>query len=492
MTATSTDVNDLFVFVCTCLVFFMHVGFSMLEASSVQEKNRTAIVLKNACLLGVSGFAWWSLGYLVAGMGDTAVYGAVTSENTFIGTEKTGSDTPAFLARIAKTDSAYIGWSFQWVFSLTAATIVSGCVAERFTLKAYLIFAFCITGFIYPVVVAWCWRPNGWLAKAGNDQDVNNGFVDFAGSGVVHMVGGCCGMVAAYLVGPRKYLDDGKGGSRPRFAEDGTVNAAKMDSSSPVFMILGTLILWFGWFGFNPGTALTIATTTETGTVGLCLVNTILAPVASALVYTIGSLLMGNTDLTGVLNCILGGLVAVTCCCHAVQPWCAFCIIGGIACPVYVGSSLLLKKLKIDDVLDAGPVHFFCGMWGLFALGLFGCDSLMGSHRHGWFMGDSGRLFAWQLCGIISITLWCLVLSLIVLIPMHFLGMLRISDEEEQVGMDEIWAKHGTMSLAGCPPSPSTKTRATPAVPALNGKTNDEPQVQLQMNEVDTETRYCS
>jgi len=497
---TATD--DLFVFTSAVLVFFMHVGFSMLEGSAVQEKNRTAILMKNAALLGVSALAWWSIGYMVAGTGyggaslypgnqdPVTGYDMHTGRgNAFMGTIDKTTNTPAFLANTAATDSMYLGWFFQWVFSLTAATIVSGCVAERFSLKAYLIFAFGITAWIYPIVVAWCWRPNGWLKKGGNAEDVNMGFLDFAGSGVVHMVGGACGLVASILVGPRKYLDDGKGGMRPRFSEDGQVNGAYMNSSSGVFGILGTLILWFGWFGFNAGTNLSIGGSV----VGLIVVNTVLAPAASAFTYVVGSMILGNTDLTGILNCILAGLVAITACCDIVQPWSAW-VIGTFAAPVYVGSSMLLKKLKIDDPLDACPVHFFCGMYGLLMTGLFATHSKTDSHIYGWWMGGDGLLFGWQICGIVSIAIWSIGNSLIFLLPLKFMGMLRISDEEEQVGLDALWALHNTMSLAGCPPSPSSSRRPAPDVSVgVAGKTADQPnEVQLQMDTVDTETRYCS
>jgi len=496
LASLNTSVNNLFVFVAAILVFFMHVGFSMLEGSAVQEKNRTAILMKNAALLGVSALGWWSIGYMVTGTGSPATGASIAGSppgNSFIGTQEGGAGTSAFLANTDQTDGNYLGWFFGWVFSLTAATIVSGCVAERFTLKAYLIFAFCITVWIYPVVVAWCWRENGWLNKGGNAEDTTQGFIDFAGSGVVHMVGGCCGLVAAWLVGPRKYLDDGKGGTRPRFSEDGKVNAASMNSSSGVFAILGTLILWFGWFGFNAGTTVAISNSEDKGTVGLIVVNTVLAPAGAAFTYVVVSMLLGSTDLTGILNCILTGLVGITACCHIVQPWSAW-VIGMFAAPTYVGASMLLKRLKIDDPLDAAPVHFFGGMYSLLMTGLLASNTTGNDpHIYGWWTGDNGLLFGWQLCGIVSITVWSAAMSFVVLLPMHFMGMLRMSEEEEQLGLDALWAMHNTMSLSGCPPSPQGGMRPTPDMSVTTAKTADGPnEVQLQMDTVDTETRYCS
>jgi len=452
LASVTTGVNDLFVFLAGVLVFFMHTGFAMVEAAGVQPKNRQHILLKNVTLVAVSALAWWLLGYLVSGGGDG------TDPNSFIGTQDDAQYTVAALAYLPKTGTSLIGWFFGFAFAATSATIVSGCIAERASLKVYLIFAMFLTAFIYPVVAAWCWRDAGWLKKAAHDEDTSKGFVDFAGSGVVHMVGGCAGLVFSTMMGPRKFLDDGQGGFRPRFNEDGTVNSPAMSSSSMPFAALGTLILWVGWFGFNPGTQVAIVGA-DGGVVGLCLVNTVLCPAASAFTCFLLSF-VATPDLTSVLNSVLGGLVAITACCHCVQPWAAV-LIGIFSCPCYIGSSMLLKKLKIDDVIDASPVHFFCGIWGLIATGLFMDERLAGTggHKYGCFMGDDGTLLGWQLCGIIVITLWTAVLTAVFLLPLHFLGMLRLSEEEEQLGLDGMMLKYSGQSVTGTPPSPASTKR---------------------------------
>jgi len=489
---TATAINNLFVFVAAVLVFLMHVGFAMLEAGGVQAKNRQAILLKNVMVLTISGLGWWALGYLVSG----PAIAASTDTSWFMGTIENFSDTPGFLGSVPKDGATLISWFYGFAFAATAATIVSGCIAERVSLGSFLLFSLCLTGFIYPVVAFWMWNYSGWLANgaSGNVEcaynstihttppdctpkfDTSRGAIDFAGSSVVHMVGGLAGLVTAAVIGPRKFLDDGKGGYVPRFNDDGSVNAPVMASSSLPFCGLGTLILWVGWFGFNGGSTFSITgldgvTNDSTGgIVGLILVNTVLCPSAAALVYFLLSFVGGVPDLTGCLNCILGGLVAITCCCDCVQPYAAF--VCGVLVPfVYIGSSKMLKMLKIDDVIDASPVHYFCGVWGMLFAGLF-CDKDLPSradHVGGWWYGEDGTLFAWQLAAILSISLWVLVTTLVIVLPLHFAGLLRISEEEEQLGMDGMYAKYASVSISGTPASPSMMAVAYPTdVPKLD------------------------
>merc|ERR1711981_827918 len=329
-------------------------------------------------LVATSALSWWALGFLLSGGND--------GTSNFIG-QSDGSTTNAFLKDLDKTGTNYINWFFGFAFAATSATIVSGAVAERVHFKAYLVYSVVVTGIVYPVVAYWGWAGNGWLIQAGSDKNSNNGYVDFAGSGIVHMVGGCAGLVGAIIVGPRTYLDAGKDTNGkpkylPRFGENGEVNFPVMASSSMPLSALGTLILWLGWFGFNPGSAFAIAGSDST-TVGLALVNTVLCPASSAVVYFLLSFLRAEPDLGGILNSVLGGLVAITAGCDKVEPWAAVCI-GFVATFVYIGSSYMLKVLKIDDVIDAAPVHFFCGAWGLLAVGLFVSDKLT-DHTPGLF-----------------------------------------------------------------------------------------------------------
>jgi Amt family ammonium transporter len=271
------------------------------------------------------------------------------------------------------------------------------------------------------------------------------------------MVGGCAGLVGAILVGPRKFMDDGMGGYKPRFEADGSVNAPAMSSSSLPFSALGTLILWVGWYGFNPGSEFAI-TGSSLDTVGLVTVNTTLGAAASAFTYFLISFVLAEPDLTGILNSALGGLVSVTANCNVVEPWAA-AFIGMIGAFVYLGSSYCLKKLQVDDVIDASPVHYFCGIWGVLATGLFASDRVMAltltGHDAGVFYGG-GVMFGWQIAGIVAITAWTSVVTLAFLAPMHYFGMLRISEEEEKLGLDAYLASKGHVSIST--PKSSSKT----------------------------------
>lgn len=455
--ATPTDVDNLFVFVAACLVFFMHTGFAMLEAGGVQAKNRQAILIKNVMLVAISALSWWALGYLLSVGSD--------ADSVFAG-RSDGSLTVAFLKDAPKDGGTLINWFFGFAFAATSATIVSGAVAERVNFKAYLVYSAVVTSVVYPIVSYWGWASNGWLKNAGaSSPDAStalDGYVDFAGSGIVHMVGGCAGLVGAVILGPRKFLDNGKSydGKQfyvPRFDEDGTVNTAVASENAGVpLSALGTLILWLGWFGFNAGSAFKIHGSNG-GTVGLCLVNTVLCPSAAAVTYFVFSYVRAHPDLGGILNSVLGGLVAITANCDCVQPWAAV-LIGIVSMFVYMGSSYMLKMLKIDDVIDATPVHYFCGIWGLLATGLFASDDLT-AHAPGLFYGG-GKMLGWQVVGILVITGWTAVITAACLYPLKMLGWLRVSEEEEMMGLDALLVKKGVLPPT-TPKSPKSKTVET-------------------------------
>eukprot|EP00658_Telonema_sp_P-2_P041069 TRINITY_DN29373_c0_g1_i1.p1 TRINITY_DN29373_c0_g1~~TRINITY_DN29373_c0_g1_i1.p1 ORF type:complete len:536 (-),score=147.96 TRINITY_DN29373_c0_g1_i1:289-1896(-) len=462
----------LFVYVAAVLVLFMHVGFSMLEVGTVQPKNRGPILLKNVMCLAIGGISWWAVGYLIA----TGVNMSTRENHGFIGTSD-GDDTLAFLKDVDKSGDLYVGWFFGFAFAATSATIVSGAVAERIQYRAFFIFATILTGFIYPVVAYWGWASDGWLKVAGNKNDANKGYLDFAGSGVVHMVGGSAALVAIIVLGPRKFMTidhtvDGKPIYAPRFEfhEDTKrwhMNTPHNDNSGLAFCALGTLILWVGWFGFNPGSQLAISTTNDQKYVGLAVVNTTLGPCASVVTYAIlAGIVKSNVDVSGCLNAALTGLVAITANCNYTEPWAAV-LIGAVAAPVYVGSSKLLKTLRIDDVIDAVPVHFFGGMWGVFSTGLLVSDDLAGSHDAGLFY-DGSALIGWQICGIVAITAWSAAFSFLCFYLMNLAGILRVSDTEEMKGMAlmmQEWAEannesadlttaHRPKPMVRLPPSP--------------------------------------
>merc|ERR1711939_102357 len=406
-------------------------------------------------LIATSALSWWAVGFLLSG-------GNVTT-SSFLG-QSDGATTNAFLKDVDKTGGNLIGWFFGFAFAATAATIVSGAVAERVHFRAYLAYSVVVTSVIYPIVAYWGWASTGWLKAAGNDKDPNNGYVDFAGSGIVHMVGGCAGLVGAILVGPRKFLDsEVEGDYVPRFDEDGTVNFPVMVTSSQAFSALGTLILWVGWFGFNPGSQLAFAGA-NSNSVGLALVNTTLCPAAAAVTYFLLSYMFAEPELGGILNSTLGGLVAITANCNFVEPWAAV-VIGFVAAWVYLGSSYMLKYFQVDDVIDAPPVHYFCGMWGVLATGLFMSDALCAPHKAGLFYGGGGTVLGWQICGIVAITAWTGILTALVLGPMHYLGCLRLTEEEEKMGLDRTMSHRGVQALT-VPASPKSKQSQLNTAPA--------------------------
>lgn len=252
---------------------------------------------------------------------------------------------------------AYAGWLFQWAFAATAATIVSGAVAERVSFNAYIVYSIVLTSFIYPVVVHWGWG-GGWAsAFAGDDLLFDCGVIDFAGSGVVHMTGGCAALCAAIVVGPRL----------GRFNEDGTSNT--LPQQSAVLQSLGTLILWFGWYGFNGVSTLAIVGLSSVAAKTM-VTTTISAAFGAVTTVLLAKMNVGYWDGGAANNGLLAGLVGITAGCSTCEPEGAM-VIGIVSGFVYTGASKLLIMLKIDDVVDAVPVHCFCGAWGVFAASLF-------------------------------------------------------------------------------------------------------------------------
>ena len=416
------------------LVFFMQLGFALLEAGSVRAKNTKNILLKNVLDACLGALIWWSIGYpLALGSG---------KENNFIGagdffTYKRGAGT-----------GFYALWMFQWAFAATAATIVSGAVAERCRFIAYLTYTVVLTGFIYPVVVHWGWSDGGWLSAwdydyvldeegeaAGtflNPEMGGQGLIDFAGSGIVHMVGGGAALMGAIFLGPRL----------GRFDADG--KPVDIQGHSTVLAVMGTFILWFGWYGFNPCSTLMWGAMQLAEKVAA---NTTLAAAAGgATSFLLARMSTGVLDLPPALNGILGGLVSITGPCAVVEPYAAV-IIGVIGGFVYFGSHNLLLKLKIDDPLDASPVHFFCGAWGVIASGLFATKegvvlgAFANDQYYGAFYGDDGTQLGIQFAGMAAIALWTCITSGVMFFVLKSMGILRVPPEDELAGLDE--SHHG-------------------------------------------------
>mmetsp|Transcript_38269 Transcript_38269/g.120122 ORF Transcript_38269/g.120122 Transcript_38269/m.120122 type:complete len:478 (+) Transcript_38269:64-1497(+) len=443
----SADV--LFLLVASLNVFFMQCGFGMLEAGSVTSRSTQAILLKNLLDACTSAFIWWVLGHGIAFDGT----------NGFIGTA--GSDMSSFFLSGygSGSDSGYhrVFWWFQWTFAAAAGTIVSGAVAERAHLLAYLTYTCILTAVIYPIIVHWCWSPAGWLSIKNSDA-VLGGVIDFAGSGVVHLTGGTAGFFGALIIGPRhgRFEVVYDGSKPPRRGRP-----LQLPGHAPVLQALGTFILWLGWYGFNAGSQLRIATPGASEVVGRIVVNTTLSAAGSGLVSlaiaTLGQWRRGtiNYEVPAICNGILAGLVSITAGCACMLPWAAF-LTGFIGAFVYYGASKLMLKLKIDDPLDAFAVHGACGFWGVAAVGVFGHPELVG---FGWdgnngdatglpddteyagFLYGGSTLFGAQIVTLFIEIAWVATLSSIMFFALKMSGILRVSEEVEMAGMDV--SKHG-------------------------------------------------
>ncbi|MGC8800414.1 ammonium transporter [Chloroflexus sp.] len=422
--------NTFFLLVAAALVFFMQAGFAMLTAGLTRAKNTTNILFKNLMDFVMCSIAFWAVGWGLA-------YG--TSAGGFIGTDQ------FFLSHITAEGEVPVlaSWFFQVVFAGTAATIVADAMAERTKFVAYLIYSFIISLFIYPVVVHWVWSGAGWLNTYSGSTEGNWGFTDFAGSTVVHSVGGWASLVGAMILGPRL----------GRFGPDGKPRAIPGHNMS--LAALGTFILWLGWFGFNPGSQLAIASQANADAVAMVAVTTNLAAAAGALgaLFT-AWLRYGKPDLGQTLNGVLGGLVAITAGCAYVDPLAAI-IIGFIAGPVVVFSAELLEKLKIDDPVGAVPVHLVNGIWGTLAVGLFA--SIPGNTgTTGLFYGGGLTLLISQLVGVVAIGLWTVATAALMFFAIKATIGLRVSKAEEEAGLDI--GEHGMVAYPDLAPVPTGST----------------------------------
>jgi len=407
----SADV--LFLLVASLNVFFMQCGFGMLEAGSVTSRSTQAILLKNLLDACLSAFIWWVMGHGIAFDGT----------NDFIGTA--GSDMSSFFLSGygSGPDSGYhrVFWWFQWTFAAAAGTIVSGAVAERAQLLAYLAYTFILTAVIYPIIVHWCWSEAGWLSTKNGHVDsggnftsdaVLDGVIDFAGSGVVHLTGGTAGFFGALIIGPRhgRFEVVYDGSKPPRRGRP-----LQLPGHAPVLQALGTFILWLGWYGFNAGSQLRIATPGASEVIGRIVVNTTLSAAGSGLVSlaiaTLGQWRRGtvNYEVPAICNGILAGLVSITAGCATVHPWAAL-VIGMIGGLVYRGCShCVLHKLKVDDPLDSSSVHGACGAWGVIAAALLTTEEFAAAagyqRRAGLFYGG-GKLLGAALLQMVCILAW--------------------------------------------------------------------------------------
>ena len=386
------------------LVMFMAAGFAMLESGLVRSKNTATICLKNIALYSIAGIVFYLVGYDLMYTGvDKGFIGTLSfmynpgdAELALLGAKEVTAEQLK-----AVTDAGYSvssDWFFQMVFVATAASVVSGTVAERIKVWPFLIFVVVLSAVIYPVQASWVWG-GGWLNELG--------FVDFAGSTLVHSVGGWCALTGAIILGARK----------GKYTADGKVNP--IPGANMPLATLGTFVLWFGWFGFNGGSQLALGSVADATAMSIVYVNTNIGAaggVVAAMVLT--QLLYKKVDLSIALNGALAGLVAITAgpdlTNHATSM-----IIGAIGGALVVFSVPLLDKLKIDDVVGAISVHLVAGIWGTLCVGIFGVGTV-----------------STQLIGIVSIGAFVVVASSIVWVILKATVGIRIDEEDEANGSD--------------------------------------------------------
>ena len=399
-------INNVWMMICTALVFFMHMGFAFLEIGLTRQKNTINILFKNIfiitvglllyCLVGFNlmypGFAEGSSGFF-----SFAGFGIAPPENGM---------TPEY------ADGGYTWWTdflFQGMFAATAATIVSGAVAERIKIVPFMIFVIIYVGLIYPLAGSWKWG-GGFLDMRETP------FYDFAGSTLVHSVGGWAALVAGWLLGARiGKFKDGKTMAIP--------------GHNIPLATAGVLILWLGWFGFNGGSVLSA----DPELTSLTLVTTCLAAAAGGVVsFLVSTAMYKNLDLTMFLNGILGGLVGITAGADQMSPTDAI-VIGGVAGALIVFAVAFIDKIKLDDPVGAIAVHLICGIWGTLAVGIFG--ALAGMDQ-----------FISQLVGVFSYAAICIVSSFIILFVLKKTVGIRVSETEELEGLDGF--EHGMDAYA--------------------------------------------
>ena len=390
-----THADYVWTLVAAAMVFFMQPGFALVEAGFTRAKNAVNIIMKNLLDFSMGSLFYWAIGFgLMFGVSQTGWFG---TSGFFLSDFSPGKD-PWVLAF----------WMFQVVFAATAATIVSGAMAERTKFSGYLIYSAAICGFIYPIFGSWAWgslyHGNGWLEKLG--------FIDFAGSTVVHSIGGWTALAGAIVLGPRigKYTKEGK--------------VQPIPGHNIPLAALGVFILWFGWFGFNPG-----STTAASKDIAMIFTNTNLAAAAGAVFAMITAWIKFKKPDVGMsLNGALAGLVAITSPCATVTPFSSV-IIGAVAGVIVVLSVLFFDRIKVDDPVGAISVHGVNGAWGTLAAGIFNIG------------GTSAKIIGVQVLGICAGFVWAFGASFVMFKLIDKTVGLRVSPEEEMGGLD--FSEHG-------------------------------------------------
>lgn len=387
-------IDTVWVALCAALIFFMEAGFALLEAGFVRSKNAMSIIAKVIIDITFGGIAFFIVGFGIAygsSNGWFAIDFGIMNKDLGLGL----------------TVSNNLFWFIQLGFAIAAISIVSGALAERMKLFSYAILVIFFCALVYPIVANWVWNPNGWLAIRG--------FNDFAGSAAVHAMGGFAALAAAIVLGPRigKYSKDGKSNTIP-------------GHNLPLASV-GAFILWFGWFGFNPGSSLGAVGNWEL--IGSVVVNTFLASASggiATMIYTYFT--YSKIDITMVINGVLAGLVSITAGCNVVGPTSAI-IIGAIAGVLVDVAVVFFDKIKVDDPVGAIAVHGVNGLFGTMAVGFFAIEG-------GLFYGGGISLLITQILGVITIALFSFTVTFIIMKFLKLIIGVRISSDDEEAGID--------------------------------------------------------
>tara|TARA_B100001778_G_scaffold243908_1_gene204241 strand:- start:2066 stop:3310 length:1245 start_codon:yes stop_codon:yes gene_type:complete len=393
----SNAINTVWVALCAAMIFFMEAGFAFLEAGFIRAKNAMSIIAKVIIDVIFGGISFFVIGFGIA-------YGVSNGWFSF------EFGIPDFDLGLDLSVSNNLFFFIQFGFAVAAISIVSGALAERMKLWSYAIFVIIFCGVMYPLVANWVWNPNGWLALRG--------FNDFAGSAAVHAMGGFSALAAAIVLGPRigKYSQNG---------ETNTIPGHNLPLAS-----IGAFILWFGWFGFNPGSTLGAVGNWEL--IGSVILNTFLASAAggiSTMFYTYFS--YGKIDITMVINGILAGLVSITAGCNVVGPFSAI-LIGLIAGVVVDLAVVLFDRLKVDDPVGAIAVHGINGLFGTIAVGLF-------ANGDGLIFGGGTSLFLTQVIGVLSIAIFSFLFTFLLMKFLKSTIGIRVTENEENIGLDTVF-----------------------------------------------------
>lgn len=401
VSAINGDLGMLWMLLSGILVFFMQAGFTLVETGMTRSKNAANIAMKNLLDICVGSLTYWLVGY-------SLMYGD-TSNGWF------------FWSGLMQGEGADL--FFQTMFAATAATIVSGAIAGRTKYSTYVIFSVVMTALIYPIAGGWQWQGSGWLTELG--------FIDFAGSSIVHSVGGWAALVAAFMVGPRigKYVD-------------GKVNP--IPGHNQILATLGVFILWLGWFGFNGGSQLAWGGADAIGASNVVLITNLAAAAGGLGALVTTWIWYGKPNLPQTLNGALAGLVSITAGCGNMSAIGAVFagLIGGII--VVFSIEFIEKKLKIDDAIGAASVHGVAGAWGTLVIGLWGIDGETGI---GLFNGGGFGQLGSQAIGVVAYAVWSIVLSFIILKVLKSTMGLRVTKEEEELGLD--LSEHGEIAYPG-------------------------------------------